>query len=569
MTEHDAQLRDVIERSRDTVLKQHARILQLTGEPFALGTVLRIGKGVLLNPTPKDFAPSVRVFVRPGAELESSKMGLGTIKNSLRPGWVTVHFDSGAEGEYRIGETRNDDPLLVLGECDLELFDRGISVVVAYEGRELEVKLPVDKSLKAGDTVRLSMKTFQIVDVIEDSLWGGVATIKRILDNGRVEVEFQGNARVVLLGRTQSPEAGDRVVLDKSGSIILLNIGKDESRFEFSEKLEFTWADIGGQDAAVSVMIQAIEFPIVHADLYKKYKRKPLKGILIYGPPGCGKTLLAKGAAAARARLLSSKDVSGGFLCIKGPEMLTKWVGEPEGVIRQIFDLARAFKKKYGYPLTIFIDEAEALLSKRGSGISSDVEKTIVPTFLAEMDGLEESSALIILATNRPDVLDPAIIRPGRIDRKVKVDRPRNQKGAGQIFAIHLKKTLLREGLELAGLAAQAATEVFSPKRVIFDLELTDNAGQKEDRPFTFGDVLSGAMIANIVERATEIAIRRNVENLGTPEGITFDDIVSAADSAFVESRDGNYDDDFQILVEESKKTLTKCLKASTVQPAA
>lgn len=421
------------------------------------------------------------------------------------------------------------------------------TAIVLFDGKEIEVALPPDIDVKVGHTAKLSMQTLQIVDVIETKFAGEVVSVQRVLDEASSEVDFQSGTRAVyngLFGGTL--KAGDRVVLDPSGLVIIRNLGQEDKKddlFVFTDKTNVTWSDIGGLADAKREMIEAIELPYKYGEFYSFYGKKPLKGLLLYGPPGCGKTMLGKAAATALAQIHEGKGAETCFMYVKAPEILSKFIGVAEATVRRLFAAARKHKEEHGYPAVIFIDEADAIMNKRGSGISSDIERTIVPMFLAEMDGFDESGAILILATNRADTLDPAIVREGRISRKIKVTRPEMNE-AKDLFALKLKGIPLFNGYTPKKLAATAAASLFNRERVLYTAKLHDGT----DRDFTFGQLCSGAMIAEIVDQATSLALHRDIAE-GTPRGMRADDLAAAVDLAFKQNVDLNHDDDIESFV--------------------
>lgn len=450
------------------------------------------------------------------------------------------------DGACHLGETCKHDYFLDLPRT-IELVDavaseRKATAIVLFDGKEVEVELPEEPPVHVGDTVKLSMQTLQIVDVVSTLLAGEVVGVQKVLDDASCEVDFQGGTRAVYSGRFSGQlKDGDRVVLDPSGLVVIRNLGQEDQKdtlFAFTEKTHVSWDSIGGLDDAKRQLIEAIELPYRFAEHYAFYGKKPLKGLLLYGPPGCGKTMLGKAAATALAQLHDGKGADTCFMYVKAPEILNKFIGTSEATVRRLFAAARAHKAAHGYPAVIFIDEADAILGKRGSGISSDIERTIVPMFLAEMDGFDESAAVVLLATNRADTLDPAIVRDGRIDRKVKVDRPTAQT-APTIFGLHLASVPLNNGYTHQKLAARATAELFSPTRVLYELHLKDGGCH----PFTFGHLASGALIAGIADRATSRALARDIA-AGVNAGLRAEDLDAAVQDAFLEIRDLNHDDE-------------------------
>lgn len=295
---------------------------------------------------------------------------------------------------------------------------------------------------------------------------------------------------------------GTEVMLIK-GAIIAITPGQ---LIEIEATPEFDlvgWEDIGGLKSQLDSIREAVEFPLTHAELAKEMGLSPLKGILLYGPPGCGKTLIAKAIASS---VLNSKKVdAAAFTYVKGGELLSMYVGGTEQRITNIFKRSREYTKKTGKRAVIFIDEAEAIMPARGSRRSSDVETTIVPTFLAEMDGFEGNTPFILLSTNLPGSIDPGILREGRIDLKVQISRPTHE-DAIDIFGIHLKKVKCAEGIE--DMSKEAATRLFT-------------IDEAEER-------VSGAMIETMVKLSVQKAMGRKVRDSKTKTGVCATDLCEA-----------------------------------------
>jgi proteasome-associated ATPase len=394
--------------------------------------------------------------------------------------------------------------------------------IVAVRGVTLEVNLPPGGEI--GSQVRTLMSTSQPIGVLKTpAVFGSIVTIDRI--DGH-EVYFsrgqESASASVAAGMDPLPESGDRVQLDPSGMVAMKNLGRDKNRFAVNVET-VTWGDIGGLEEAKEALREAIEYPTKYADVYAGYGQRPSRGVLLYGPPGCGKTMLGKAAANAMG------DGSG-FIYVKGAEVLSKWVGESEATVRSIFDRARDHKRKTGRPAIVFIDEAEALLATGGSGSGLGVASMTVPSFLAEMDGLEDSGAFVMLSTNRPDSLDPAIVRDGRIDRRVKVGRP-DAESAEQVFRLAMRGRPGDAG-ELGSVAVQL---MYSDKLALYELLFEE--GPRE--VLCLRDMLSGAVISGFVNRAASRAIRRDREQ-GVANGITADDIRAAVTESFREMADVN-----------------------------
>jgi proteasome-associated ATPase len=302
---------------------------------------------------------------------------------------------------------------------------------------------------------------------------------------------------------------------------------------------------VGGQEEALSAIKDAIELPLLHADLFTKFQHQTPKGFLLYGPPGCGKTLLGKATAYNLTKQLKEKtgeEMQQFFMHIKGPEILNMWVGESERQVREIFNTARE-KRKEGFMPFIFIDEAESILGTRRAGRYSSILSTLVPMFCTEMDGIESlNEVVIILASNRADLIDPAILRPGRIDRKIKVNRP-DRASAYDIYKIYLTQDLPYDpelveekgGIEevVDYLVTKVVDTQFARKEENRFLEITLRSGKRDT--LYRGDLVSGAIIASVVERAKELAIKRAINTM-QEEGISESDLLLSLNTEYAEN---------------------------------
>ena len=422
------------------------------------------------------------------------------------------------------------------------------------------------KDLKVGDTVKLSSATGQIVDTATEFDVGSIIVIKQVVDKTCSEVDGPGGARVVLNGTfADTIHADDRVILDSSGSIIVARLGKGDRRFQLGFKPTLRWEDIGGLADAKRELQETFEWPVKYAKLLKDYQKSRIRGVLLYGPPGCGKTILIEAIATAIAELHGVDAVESGFIFVRGPEILEPLVGNAERNIRNLFTRARKHEKEYGYPAVIAIDECEAILSRRGSGVSSDMEKTIVPAFLAEMNGLGDYIPIVILATNRHQILDPAVIRDKRIDRHIKVPRP-DRAAATKIFDINFKKTLIATGYSVEEIAQFSASEFYSSIYSIWNIKKKNG----ENMPFNLCHLVNGAMIAGIVDKASSAALERDIQkNATVGTGITKDDVVTAVKNTFEQKRDLDHTDELTEFVEEIRNDIlpggiTKVIQKTT-----
>ncbi len=408
------------------------------------------------------------------------------------------------------------------------------------------------KALEVGQEVLLN-EAYNIVDVRDFEVVGEVVAVKEALPDGRLLVLGRADEeRVVEIGAPVGNEllrAGDHVRIEpKTGLVLEKLIRPEVEELVLEEVPDVTYAEIGGLESQIETIRDAVELPYLHKERFRDYDLPPPKGILLYGPPGCGKTLIAKAVANSLARAVGEKegdaDVRSYFLNIKGPELLNKYVGETERQIRLIFQRAKE-KSDEGVPVIVFFDEMDSLFRTRGSGVSSDVESTIVPQMLSELDGVESLKNVIVIgASNREDLIDPAILRPGRLDVKVKIDRP-GREAARKIFDIYLTNHLPYAAEELAAYDGDPAKLIAAMIDKVVDrmyseedenrfLEVTYANGDRE--VLFFKDFASGAMVENIVRRAKKDAIKREIA--GDPPGMKESDVLGAIVQEFREHED-------------------------------
>lgn len=447
---------------------------------------------------------------------------------------------------------------------------QGSRVLVSCPMGVIEVEYPEkairDRQLasliKNGAGVRMIQKPEPaIVDVISlGDGFGDLAVVSKEGQNGECHVEWQGNTRIVRYGSAiKSPEVGDRLMMDALGIIAMRNIGPDETKFSFQGASKVSWQDIGGLVEAKETLIEVIENPRKYPELYKAYQKKQTKGVLLYGPPGCGKTMLGKAVAFSLAAAYGKEAVGSGFIYVKGPEILDKYVGNSEAMIRGLFARARKHQKKHGYPAVLFIDEGDAILGKRDGRPGMGIEATTVPQFLSEMDGLDEDGPIVIIATNRPDSLDSAVTRDGRVDRKIRITRP-DRNGAVDIFKLYLKGTPL-DGMDAHEAANYAATLLYDHKFRYYDLFGTDGTTTH----FTLAGLVNGAMIAGVVDKATSRSMRRDLQNNGSISGVCLEDLRQAIESVYVENKHLNHEKEVQEYVEDSGLKVNDIIKAESV----
>jgi proteasome-associated ATPase len=437
--------------------------------------------------------------------------------------------------------TRPPSPYgIVVGRNPDDHFD------VLVNGRKLRVSVGgnIDcDTIELGSEVLLN-DSMSIVETRHPEHAGDVVTLTKVLEDGiRAIVSFRGDdERVCELSdslRGANLRSGDLLRLDSRSNLLLERLLQPEVEHLLLEHVpNVTFADIGGLDDQIEKIRDAVELPFLHADLFAEYQLPAPKGILLYGPPGCGKTLIAKAVANSLAQRVAAKtgDDKGRsyFINIKGPELLNKYVGETERQIRLVFQRARE-KSEEGWPVIIFFDEMDSMFRTRGTGVSSDMESTIVPQLLAEIDGADKLQNVIIIgATNREDLIDPAILRPGRLDVKIRVDRP-NRNAAQQILLRYLSDDLpFGEGCQIADIVDLAIDRIFAETAENRFLEITYQNGEKEE--LFYKDFLSGAMLENIVRRAKKKAIKRRID--GGDGGIITADLISSVVDEFLEHED-------------------------------
>ncbi|HET9089955.1 MAG TPA: proteasome ATPase, partial [Acidimicrobiales bacterium] len=420
------------------------------------------------------------------------------------------------------------------------------TVDVFASGRKMRVALHpgIDpREVSRGNEVVLN-ESFTVIAVREADGQGEVVTVKEVLDGRRVLIYGRSDEeRVVEMADSLADvrlRSGDAVLLDLRSNLLTERLVRQEAEELVLEEVpDITYADVGGLDAQIESIVDAVELPYLHRALFQDYELPAPKGILLYGPPGCGKTLIAKAVAnslsAKVAEMTGNRNVRSYFLNIKGPELLNKYVGETERQIRLVFQRARE-KAEEGVPVIVFFDEMDSLFRTRGTGISSDMESTIVPQLLAEIDGVESLRDVIVIgATNREDLIDPAILRPGRLDVKIKIERP-DAEAASSIFQRYLHRGLPideHQVRELGGGDRDKAVSVMIEQTVagmyrIDDenrfLEVTYQGGDKE--VLYFKDFASGAMIENVVRRAKKLAVKREIA--GNGRGLRVEDLTES-----------------------------------------
>jgi proteasome-associated ATPase len=429
---------------------------------------------------------------------------------------------------------------IVVGKNDDDTID------VLTSGRKMKVQVHPEIQLDLldlGSEVVLN-ESFNVVLARAPERIGEVVTIKDVMEDG---------VRAVIVGRADEERvceladalrgvrlrSGDQVRLDPRSNLLLEQLPRPEVEDLLLEEVpDISYADIGGLDEQIEQIADAVELPFLHQDLFAEHRLPAPKGILLYGPPGCGKTLIAKAVANSLAKKVAETIGEGKgrsyFINIKGPELLNKYVGETERQIRLVFQRARE-KSEEGWPVIVFFDEMDSMFRTRGSGISSDMESTIVPQLLAEIDGVEGLRNVIVIgATNREDLIDPAILRPGRLDVKIKIERP-NEDAARQIFARYLTHEIpIATSESVPAMIDATVAEMYRADDANRFLEVTYQNGDKEI--LYYKDFASGAMIENIVRRAKKLAIKRVIA--GGDKGVRTEDLLASIKQEYKEHED-------------------------------
>ena len=530
------ELRSIIEQCKSDLVRQHNIINRLSSDPLSFGQLLKVHNNV----NPSCFNTNDEVLVtdvdsphfQKGGRIVS---GLNDSPVIDENGCVIVRLFDETEDVFGIG-IQDKAP----AQVRLTQKNDGTYAVVQSDGKPWEVKGAPDLNLKVGDQVKIKPDTKAIIEKAYDLTAGPICHVVALLDDC-VEVMHKGDKFLVYNPNNIKLEEGDRIATDLNLFSVVKKLPADaRNKYKINTDLGVNWDDIGGLDSAKQELRDALELPFLHPDLFKHYNIESMRGVLLYGPPGCGKTLLARVAAWSVANMHGKSATESAYIYVKAPEILDKWVGNTEREIRDLFERARRHYREYGYKAILAFDEADAIMPQRGTRRSSDVADTIVPMFLGEMDGIDSrqtaENPIVILMTNRADVLDPAITRPGRISRHIKVDRP-NETASIDIMRIHSQKVPFKNEQEKDAIFAVAVTDLFSKTRLLYRVN--------NEHDFTFGDCVNGALLSNIVEIAKMNALHRDLDSK-TITGVTLEDFRYAVQKVFRQQRGVNHSYDLQ-----------------------
>ena len=535
--------KDDVER---TIAQYDQQVQELRGQVKLLEEELSFSRRKL-DAAPRQMRALEERLIKTGKELDQAHESNDRLANTLR------------EAREQLVTLKEEIEKLTQPPSSYGVFLEGYeddsTADVFTNGRKLRVHVSPEiklGELQRGQEVMLN-EALNVIDAFLFESHGEVVTLKEVLEDDKraLVIARADEERVIELAdsiNVKELRSGDSLLMDAKSGLAIERLPKPEVEELILEEVpDISYEDIGGLDNQIEEIRDAVELPFLHGDLFKEHQLEPPKGILLYGPPGCGKTLVAKAVANSLAKKVAERLGQTGrqsyFLNIKGPELLNKYVGETERQIRQIFQRAKE-KSEEGVPVIVFFDEMDSLFRTRGSGISSDIESTIVPQLLAEIDGVESLKNVIVVgASNREDLIDPAILRPGRLDVKIKIERP-DERSAKDIFAKYLTTEIpiAQDEIRTEG-SAQKAIDVMIGKTVdrMYSnaeenrfLEVTYANGDKEE--LYFKDFSSGAMIENIVRRAKKMAIKRAIG--GGAKGINTDDLLTAIYQEYRENED-------------------------------
>lgn len=522
------EMADNLEKAQAIILNQADELARLASEPLLFGTV--VSEKHEVNPEAYEIDDRVLVIDEACGEFFGKT---GKIIKGVDPDDGRIRcefFGIGNKPHFRVGLSNVIDPDTkkpYKTQVQLLMKNDGTNIVVAVNGKLMEVWNQHRFNPKRGDTAKVLGSSNQVVEIIPSTGLGALCDIIEVLPDEKLLVS-EGGTKHVVISNYPEAEVGDTVILDGSKSVTIRHIGNESStKYKIAEDTCVTWDSVGGQEEAKQEIYDALVLPHKHKDVFEHYKQRTPAGFLLYGPPGCGKTLIGKAAAHTLAELHNAKAVQSGFNYVKGPEILSMWVGESEANSRAIFARMRKHYEIHGYPSVTFVDECDAIFSERGSSHAQKWHDTLVAMWLAEMDGFDRKSGILIFATNRPKAIDGAVVRPGRIDKHIKVPRP-DRASIQQIIKIHLGEVPLYKTTPEA-VSIALAEDLVENVRPLYRVRC--NTTKKEEQ-FCLINCVSGAMLESIISHGKSLAMRRDIAN-GKFSGVKLDDFREAVETTY------------------------------------
>lgn len=519
------ELLDVIRDLEKVVTIQQVQLNLLSASPYSRGVVQRLNN----VPNVEAFRHDEKVvvldqsspFYKTGGKIVSNN----PVVNDHGEVLVELLDKDSTRLPFSIGT--HSPPQIKLAEAN-----DGTYAVVNVDGKFWEIQAPLDSTIKVSDIVNV-LDSKQIMGLAKtNDFYGPIVSVVSCKDG--IEVIDKGEKRLLQNPIGIELEENDRIMVDPAFSIVLKKLSKDTSnRFRLTGDLNTNWSDIGGLEAAKQQCREVLELPVQQPKLFAFYKMKKADGIIFHGASGCGKTLLAKACATSLAKMHGKQALDSGFIFVKSPEILDKYIGITEGTLRELFERGRRHYREHGYQAILAFDEFDAIAPQRGSRISSDVADTLVPMILGEMDGIDsnqtKANPIVIAMTNRIGMLDPAIL--SRFSTPIKVDRP-DADSCMEILKIHSKDAPFQKEEHRIAALAVTTQDIFGKSRLLYRVN-----GEYD---FCFSDAVNGRMLRNIVEKAKMLALQDDIVN-NTETGVTIEHFRSAVQMFYVQQQGLNH----------------------------